>query len=142
MRSDKYRYVEKLLYLQKTHGAAIAELQVELADTMPSATASFVRFSHNSSSSELTQPEREAERMLHSKRGKYIQQEIRRRKRQQQAISDAMRILNPQEAQVVFLKYHLEKPAAECWKAMGIEKSRWYEMRAKIVYKIASFLYY
>ena len=135
-----YRYIEKLLYMQKTHCAAIAELQAELADMLPSATASFVRFSHNSGMGELTQPEREAERLLHSTRGKYIQQEIKRRKRQQRAISQAMRTLTTQEAQLVFLRYHLEKRPAECWVAMKTKKSRWYELRAGIIYKIATFL--
>ena len=135
-----YRFVEKLLYQQKTHDTAIAELQAELDDMMPSASASFVVFDHNPKGSELTQPERIVDKRLYSVRGKYLQEEIARRKRHQRAVSEAMVCLDDLEARLVFLKYHLEKSSRDCCRSMGLQKSRWYEIRTEVVCKVARFL--
>ena len=138
-RSD-YAFVEKLLYQQKTHDTAIAELEAELDDMLPSSTSSFVTFDHNQKNPELTEPERTAERRLHSVRGKYLQEEIARRRRHKKAISEAMKALSDTEAQLVFLYYNLEKTPRDCWRTMGYECSRWYEIRTETVLKVARFL--
>ena len=135
-----YRFVEKLLYQQKTHDTAIAELQAELDDMMPSASASFVVFDHNPKGSELTEPERIVDKRLFSVRGKYLQEEIARRKRHQRAIEEAIKALNDTENQLVFLYYHLEKTPRDCWRTMGYERSQWYEIRTETVLKVARFL--
>ena len=135
-----YRFTERLLYQQKTHDTAIAELQAELDDMLPSATASFVAFGHNPKGSELTQPERIADKRLYSVRGKYLQEEIARRRRHQRAVSEAMQTLSDTEAQFVRLYYHLEKSPRDCWRTMGYEKSRWYEIKRGVVCKVARFL--
>lgn len=139
MPSD-YRFVEKLLYEQRTHTSAIAELQAELDDMLPSASASLVTYSHNRSRKELTEPERAAEKRLHSVRGKYLQEEIARRKRHQQAISEAMQYLSDTENQLVWLYYHLGKTPRDCWRTMGYERSRWYEIKGQVVHKVGAFL--
>lgn len=138
-RSD-YRFAEKLLYQQKTHDTAIAELMAELDDMIPSASSSFVVFDHNPKGSELTQPERVTDKRLYSVRGKFLQEEITRRRRHQRAISEAMRALSDAEAQLVFLYYNLEKTPRDCWRTMGYERSRWYEIKNETVVKVARFL--
>ena len=135
-----YRFTEKLLYQQKTHDTVIAELTADLADMLPSATASFVAFGHNPKGSELTQPERIADKRLYSVRGKYLHEEIARRRRHQRAVSEAMQTLSDTEAQLVWLYYHLEKSPRDCWRTMGYEKSRWYEIKYEVVCKVARFL--
>ena len=138
--SADYRFVERLLYQQKTHDTAIAELEAELDDMLPSSTSSFVTFGHNQKNPELTEPERIVDKRLYSVRGKYLQEEITRRKRHQKAISEAMQALNDTEAQLVFLYYNLEKTPRDCWRTMGYEKSRWYEIKHEVVCKVARFL--
>ncbi|HZK25052.1 MAG TPA: hypothetical protein VFC74_06660 [Oscillospiraceae bacterium] len=138
-RSD-YRFVERLLYQQKTHDTVIAELKAELDEMIPSSTSSYVTFDHNKKNPELTQPERIADKRLYSVRGKYLQEEIARRKRHQAAITEAMNALNDTESQLVWLYYHLEKTPRDCWRTMGYEKSRWYEIKNETVCKVARFL--
>ena len=135
-----YRFVERLLYQQKTHDTAIAELQAELDDMLPSATASFVAFDHNTKNPELTEPERIVDKRLYSVRGKYLHEEIARRRRHQRAISEAMKALNDIENQLVWLYYHLEKTPRDCWRTMGYERTRWYEIKNQTVIKIARYL--
>ena len=143
LQSGDYRFVEKLLYDQKTNKTAIAELEAALKDMIPSATSLFVTLSHNQHSQknfELTQPERIADKRLYSVRGKYLQSEIKRRRRHQDAICEAMNALSDVETQLVRLYYDLEKSARDCWRTMGYEKSRWYEIKDDVVLKVARFL--
>ena len=143
LQSGDYRFVEKLLYDQKTNKTAIAELEAALKGMIPSATSLFVTLSHNQHSQknfELTQPERIADKRLYSVRGKYLQSEIKRRRRHQDAICEAMNALSDVETQLVRLYYDLEKSARDCWRTMGYEKSRWYEIKDDVVLKVARFL--
>ena len=150
LKDGDYRFIEKLLYDQKTHKTAIAELEAALENVIPSATSSFVTFSRNQKNPKLTEPERIVDKRLHSVKGKYIQgeikrrrrhqDEIKRRRRHQDAICEAMNSLSDVENQLVHLYYDLEKPARECWWTMGYEKSRWYEIKNEIVCKVARFL--
>lgn len=135
-----FAYTEKLLYMQKTHDTAIVELQAELEDMLPSATASLVTFDHNPKGGELTLTERVAERRLYSVKGKHLREEITRRRRHQKAISEAMKCLDNLELRLVHLKYYQEKTSLECCRAMGMRKSRWYEVRAEVVCKVARYL--
>ena len=134
-----YRFVERLLHQQKTHDTAIAELQAELDDMLPSCSVSVVPLSHGGTKP-LTEPERIADKRLHSVRGKYLQEEIARRRRHQRAVSEAMQTLSDTEAQFVWLYYHLEKSPRDCWRTMGYEKSRWYEIKHEVVRKVARYL--
>ena len=137
---NDYGFTERLLYQQKTHDTVIAELEAELDDMLPSSTSSYVVFDHNQKNPELTEPERVVDKRLHSVRGKYLQEEIARRKRHKKAISEAMKALSDTEAQLVFLFYNLEKTPRDCWRTMGYERSRWYEIRTETVLKVARFL--
>ena len=138
--SADYRFIERLLYQQKTHDTVIAELQAELDDMLPSSTASFVTFDRNQKNPELTEPERIVDKRLYSVRGKYLQEEIARRKRHKKAITEAMLCLDDLEARLVFLYYNLEKTPRDCWRTMGYERSRWYEIKTETVCKVARFL--
>ena len=137
---NDYGFTERLLYQQKTHDTVIAELEAELDDMLPSSTSSYVTFDHNQKNPELTEPERIVDKRLYSVRGKYLQEEIARRKRHKKAISEAMKALSDTEAQLVFLYYNLEKTPRDCWRTMGYERSRWYEIRTETVLKVARFL--
>ena len=136
---SNYRFVERLLYQQKTHETAIAELQAELDDMLPSCSVSVVPLSYGGTKP-LTETERIADKRLYSVRGKYLQEEIARRRRHQRAVSEAMTVLGDTEAQFVWLYYHLEKSPRDCWRTMGYEKSRWYEIKHGVVCKVARFL--
>ena len=137
-RSD-YGFVERLLYQQKTHDTAIAELQAELDDMLPSCSVSVVPLSYGGTKP-LTETERIADKRLYSIKGRYLTEEIARRRRHQKAISEAMKTLSDTENQLVWLYYNLEKTPRDCWRTMGYERSRWYEIRTETVLKVARFL--
>ena len=134
-----YGFVERLLYQQKTHDTAIAELQAELDDMLPSRSVSVVPLSYGGTKP-LTEPERIADKRLYSVRGKYLHEEIARRRRHQRAISEAMKALNDIENQLVWPYYHLEKTPRDRWRTMGYERTRWYEIKNQTVIKIARYL--
>ena len=137
-RSD-YGFVERLLYQQKTHDTAIAELQAELDDMLPSCSVSVVPLSYGGTKP-LTETERIADKRLYSIKGRYLTEEIARRRRHQKAISEAMKTLSDTENQLVWLYYNLEKSPRDCWRTMGYEKSRWHEIKHEVVCKVARFL--
>ena len=140
LRDADFRFVEKLLYEQKTHDSAIAELEAELAEMMPNCSTSIVRFSHDKPHRKNSEPEEWTIKRSESVRGKYLQDEIRKRKRHQKAISEAMLCLDDLESRLVWLKYHLEKSSRDCWRTMGLQKSRFYEIRGEVVFKVGRYL--
>ena len=139
MDSD-FRWVEKLLYQQKTHNTAIAELEAELEDMLPSCSTSIVRFSHDKPHRLNSQPEAGAIKLNDSMRAKEIHGEIRRRKRHKVAISAARESLTDEENQFVWLFYDLGKSIRDCRRTLHYQKSKMYDMRKEIVYKVADFL--
>ena len=140
LRDGDFKFIERLLYDQKRHDSVIAELEAELDDMLPDYSKSLVRFSHNPKNRESSEPEEWTIIRNESLRAKEIIGELRRRKRHRQAVSKAMESLDDLESQLVFLKYHLEKSSRDCWRSMGLQKSRWYEMRKEVVHKVAKFL--
>ena len=138
--SGDYRFIEKILYDQKTSDTAIAELQAELDEMVPSATSSYVVFDHNQKNPKLTQPEAAVAKRVDSVRGKFLQGRIAERKRHQRVVKDARKTLSDTENQLVWLYYDLEKSARDCWRTMGYEKTRWYEIKNDVVIKVARFL--
>ncbi len=140
MHDGDFRFVEKLLYQQKTHDTAIAGLEAELEEMLPAYSSSIVRFSHDKHNCQNSQPEAWAIKRTESVRAKEIYSEIKRRRRRQEAIAAAMESLDDLEARLVFLKYHLGKSSRDCWRSMGLQKSRWYEMRREVVGKVAEYL--
>lgn len=138
-----FAFVEKLLYEQKSHDTAIAELESELKelldDLLPSSTASFVDTS-KSKGEMISQPERWTIKRDENLRVKFLRGRIAERKRHKRAISEARQSLSDEENQLVWLKYDLCKSVRDCRRTMHYEKSRWYEMRAQVVHKVAKYL--
>ena len=137
-RSD-YRFVERLLYEQKTHETAIVELQAELDELIDPCSTSIIEFSPSGGECS-SHTENSVIKRMDSVRGKTIQDEIRIRKRHQKAISEAISKLSDTEAQLVWLKYNLEKSYRECMQIMGYEKSHFYRIKGDVVCKVGRFL--
>lgn len=140
LRKYEFRFVERLLYDQKTQDAAIEELEAQLELIMPRYSTSLVKFSHNQPQREESQPEEWVIKRNESVLGKYLTGRIAEKKRHKRAISDALECLDDTENQLVHLKYHLEKSSRDCWRSMGLEKSRFYEIRKQVVHKVARYL--
>ena len=137
--SSDYRFVERLLYEQKTHETALAVLEAELDDLMTPYSASIIEFGC-SGTDYGSHPEKNTISRSETVRGKTIQDEIRIRKRHQKAISEAISKLSDTEAQLVWLKYNLEKSYRECMQIMGYEKSHFYRLKNDVVHKVGRFL--
>ena len=147
LRDADFRFVEKLLYQQKTHDTAIAELMAELDEMMPNCSTSVVRFSHDKPHRKNSEPEEWTIRRSESVRGKYLQDEIRKRKRHQKAISEAMLCLDDLESRLVFLRYHEEKTHGYCARSLNLWDGKehvplrtYWRMRSRVLEKVARFV--
>jgi DNA-directed RNA polymerase specialized sigma subunit len=140
---NDFRFVEKLLYDYKTHDTAIAETEAEiqkiLSNLYPSATASFVNLAEPKGEMD-SQPEAWTIKRDENLRIKYLRGRIAERKRHQKAIKEARESLDDLENQLVRLFYDLDKTARDCCRTIGLQKSRFYEIREKIVHKVAKFI--
>ena len=136
--SSDYRFVERLLYEQKTHDTAIAELQAELDDLMTPCSSSIIEFGVGGDCD--SHPEKNTIRRTESVKGRTLRDEIRVRKRHQKAISEAVTKLSDNEAELVWLKYNLEKSYRECMQIMGYEKSHFYRLKNDVVCKVGRYL--
>ena len=138
-----FRFVEKLLYDYKTHDTAIKEMEAEmqgiLENMFPNASASYVDMSEPKGQTD-SQPEAWAIKRDENPRVKYLKGRIAERKRHKAAIVAAREALDDLENQLVWLKYDLEKTARDCWRSMGLQKSRFYEIQGEIVNKVARFV--
>ena len=138
-----FRYVEALLYSQKTHDSAIAELEAELEqlleDLLPSATASYVDMSEPKGEAE-SQPEKWTIKRDENLRVKYLKGKIAERKRHRAAVTEARQSLSDEENQFVWLFYDLGKSVRDCRRTMHYEKSKIYQIRQDVVMKVARFL--
>jgi hypothetical protein len=144
LHKNDFRFVEKLLYDYKTHDTAIAELEAEMAEILenllPGGTGSFVDMTTAKGQPEFTQPEAWTLKRDENLRMRYLKGRIAERKRHQAAIRAARESLDDLENKLVWLKYDLGKSARDCWRSMGLQKSRWYEIREEIVIKVARFI--
>lgn len=138
-----FRYVEALLYSQKTHDSAIAELEAELEqlleDLLPSATASYVDMSEPKGEAD-SQPEKWTIKREENVRVKHLRGRIKERKRHKAAISAARQSLSDEENQFVWLFYDLGKSVRDCRRTMHYEKSKIYQIRQGVVKRVAGFL--
>ena len=138
-----FRFVEKLLYDYKTHDTAIKEMEAEmqgiLENMFPNASASYVDMSEPKGETD-SQPEAWTIKRDENLRVRYLRGRIAERKRHKAAIAEARESLDDLENQLVWLKYDLEKTARDCWRSMGLQKSRFYEIREEIVTKVARFI--
>ncbi len=144
LHKNDFRFVEKLLYDQKTHDTAIAELEAEMAEILenllPGGTGSYVDMSTAKGQPEFTQPEAWAIKREENLRVRYLRGRIAERKRHQKAIKEARESLDDLENQLVRLFYDLDKTARDCCRTIGLQKSRFYEIREEIVIKVARFI--
>ncbi len=139
-RSDS-NFVEKLLYEYKTYDSAIRILEEELEDMMPSASCSVVVYDHNTENTRGdSQPEKWTIKRNESIRGKFLHGKLREKRRHKDAIRGAREMLSDTENQLVWLKYDLEKKPRDCWQTMRYEKSRFYEIKGQVIYKVAKYL--
>ena len=141
---NDFRFVEKLLYDQTTHETALKVLEAELKkvrDNIPVlSSTSVVDISMPKGQAGFTQPEAYAIRAEENLRVKYLEERIAERKRHQTAIKKAKESLSDEENTLVRLFYDLNKTARDCWRIMGLQKSRWYELRREVVNKVARFV--
>jgi len=140
LRPADYRFVERLLYEQKTHATAMAEIQAELDDLMTPCSSSIIFDFELGGSGEGSHPENNAISRFESVKGKTLRDEICVRERHHKAINEAVEKLSDCEAQLIRLKYNLEKSSRECMQIMGYEKSHFYRMKNEVVTKVGRFL--
>ncbi len=143
LNKNDFRFVEKLLYDYKTHDTAIAEMEAEIKEILgnlyPSATASFVNLAEPKGEMD-SQPEAWTIKRDENLRVKYLRGRIAERKRHQKAIKEARQALDDLESRLVWLFYDLDKTARDCGRSMGLRKTRFYEIREKVVRKVAKFV--
>jgi len=147
LRDGDFKFIEKLLYDQKTHDAQIALLQAEIEEMLPAYSSSVVKFNHNDGMKEDSQPEEWAIIRCESVRAKEIHSEIKRRRRHKEAISAAMECMTEEESQLIFLRYAQEQSHNHCAKALHLwdrkEKNpsrTYWRLRRKVLEKVARFV--
>ena len=138
-----FRYVEALLYAQKTHDTAIAELEAQLLEVLdellPGGSGSYVDMTAAKGDTD-SQPESWTIKRDENLRVRELRTEIAKRKRRRAAVSAARQSLSDEENQFVWLFYDLDKSIRDCRRTMHYEKSKMYDMRKEIVKKVAAFL--
>jgi RinA family phage transcriptional activator len=136
-----FRFVEKLLYDLKTYDTAIKETEAELNNTLEEITelqaATLDDMPHGTGTNSPTESYVLKRDNLQIK---YLKNRIDEMKRHQQAIEKAMIYMTDTEKLLIKLMYDREKTPKQCMREMHVAKTTWYEMRRKIVYKIASHL--
>ena len=147
LRDSDFRYIEKLLYDQKTHDEMIEQLEQELEDMLPAYSKSVIKFSHDKPHKQTSQPEDYAIERNESIRAIEIKEEINKRKRQKSAVSEATKYMDETENQIIYLRYQCEKPHSHVARKVGMwdfkEKgpSRTYwRTRRRILEKVARFV--
>jgi len=109
LRDDDARYIKYLLYEQKNQCAKIAKIEDELEEMLPSHSSSLVKFSHDDGQVGISEPEKWTIIRNESVRAKELYSELRKRKRQKEAVSRAMERMDETESQIIFLRYHDEQ---------------------------------
>ena len=140
-----FRFVEKLLYDMKKHDTAIAGLEKELSDVLETIAEMYTlkamviddmpRGGGTSCPTESMGIKR-----ADNPQTKYLRSRIDEMHRHKKAIAEALSYMTETEKLLIKLKYDRERSSRECMKEMHIEKSRWYEMRQELIYKIANYL--
>ena len=138
-----FRYIEALLYAQKTHDTAIAELEAQLLEVLdellPGGSGSYVDMTAAKGETD-SQPEAWTIKRDENFKVKELRTEIAKRKRRRAAVSAARQSLSDDENQFVWLFYDLDKSVRDCRRTMCYEKSKIYSMRQDVVKKVAQFL--
>lgn len=139
--ADKnYKYVEGVLYDHKTQETAIAELEAEYAELVTPYSSSILEFNGTTGGECRSHTETNAVNRLDGNKGKKLKCEIEDRKRKRKAVEKALSHMNDTEYQLVHLYYTLEKNWRECCQIMGFERTRWYQIKHRVVLKVAKYL--
>jgi hypothetical protein len=152
-----FRKTERLLYDYKTFDSAIRVLEAEKEALkqpapdymMPQTSTSIVKMGQGSTKTpfDTSQTERwgikRAE--LVERRRARINRKLLDKKRWQEGIREARKLLNHEESQIIWLKYDLEKSHRETWLALQkaglcMSEMTYYAKREKIVGKVAKCL--
>lgn len=134
-----YRYIEKILYDYTSHETAIAELEAHLDEVVKEHSKSVVVPSRTALGPRTSEPERHTILRNESVHARYLQGRIAERKRHRQIVEAARQQLDDLEIRLVYLKYDLGKSSRDCWRIMGLQKSRFYEIRREILCKVARY---
>ena len=144
LRDDDARYIKYLLYEQQHQDAKIRELEEELDEMLPAYSSSVVRFSHDEGLREDSQPEKWAIIRNESVRAKELYAELRKRKRQKEAITRAMEVMDHAESQIILLRYYEQKPHNHVAKGVHMWSNRkrnpsntYWRTHEKILKKVA-----
>jgi len=147
LRTQEIRYIEALLYNQKSHDSIIAELEAELEEMLPAFSSSIVKFSHNDGMVETSQPEEWTIIRNESVRAKELYSEIRRRKRAKAAISEALQCMTEEECRFVFLRYQQEHSHKQCARALSMWSKKkqgpsntYWRTRRRVLEKVGRFV--
>lgn len=152
LRDSDIRFIEKLLYEQKSHESAIAELEAQIRDIYARLTVigstSVVDMSKPKVQSEFTQPESFVSRQEQDNlRIKYLRGRIAERERHQATINAALDSMNEEENEFINLRYNLEKPHSYVAKKLKLwdrkehlPLSTYWRLRRRILEKVAVFL--
>ena len=136
-----FRYTEKILYERKTYDTAIKQLEADLNDALEEITElQAAKIDDEPHGTGQGSPIETFVMRRDSPQIKYLKNRIEEMKLQQQAIQNAMFYMTDTEKLLIKLFYDREKTPKQCMREMHVAKTTWYEMRRKIVYKIASHL--
>jgi Sigma-70, region 4. len=146
-----FRFVEKLLYEQKTHETAIAQLEAELAELlerlMPGGAGSVIDLSMPKSRREHSQTELWAIRREENLRVRYLRQRIEERKRHKEAVDRALECLDEREMQYVQMRYWQERSHSHIARAMHMwdrsehaPKRNYWKLRRQVLTKVARYV--
>jgi len=138
VKPEIYRKVEGLLYNYKTFDDAIASLEEELEEILPSYGSSVaVVGGHEKAPTDTSQTERwaliRAEGPIAVKKAKML----KRKKRDKAKVERAKRALSSLEREFVRLKYEEELDRARVARALGISVRTYHNLRERIVQKVA-----
>jgi len=145
LRDNDFRFIERLLYDYVTHETAINELERELSDLleslMPSPRAASMSDMPGIRDSEIaSEPEKYAIRIDEHLYVKYLRRHIKERRCHQSVILRAREALNDEEMWFVELFYDQNRTARDCKRIMSYGKSKIYDLRQKVVNKVARYL--
>jgi len=138
---DYCRKTERLLYDYKTYDSAIRNLKAELESIMPNASTWLLKFGGGSTTAPFeSQTEEWAIKRIESPRAQRIVKLLAEKKRLKRAVKEAREQLTDEENTLVWMRYDLEKPHQEIWKAMHMSRANYFRLKNEIIEKISRYL--
>mgnify|MGYP002152697922 CR=1 FL=1 len=141
--SNTYRRVESLLYNYKTFDAAIASLEAELEDILPSPGSSVaMAVGHENSPGDTSQTERWALIRSEGPSAVRIAKLLKRKKDDKARVERALAALSSLERDLVKHKYDEEKPNNVVMKKLGMARMSYFRLKNVVVKKAAKYMGY